>query len=336
MLTQLSLKETTTMNQTTRRLHVLAAATVFGLAGSAIAQQDYPNKSIRLIVPYAPGGSTTFTSRLVGQRLTDAWRQQVIIDNRPGANTMIGTHLAVKSAPDGYTLLYIGSALSGNHTLAKTPYDAIRDIAPVATVSNYENLLVVTLSLPVNNLKEFIALAKAKPGQINFASSSAGGSTHLAPELFNSVAGIKTQHIPYKGGGPAVTDVIGGQVQFMMSPPINVIGQVKNGRLRAIAVSGASRLAALPQIPTFAEAGLPGVELTSWQGIGAPAGVPKAILQKLSGEIARLVAAPDTKDKLDTQGFLPFYNNPEQTAALLKADIAKYGKIIKDANIKTE
>lgn len=324
------------MNAFARRTVVFSNVVVLLCGGTVHAQQDYPNKSIRLIVPYAPGGSTTYTSRLVGQRLTDSWRQQVIIDNRPGANTIIGTHLAVKSPPDGYTLLYIGSALSGNHNLTKTPYDALRDIAPVATVSSYENLLVVTPSLPVTSLKELIALAKAKPGQINFASSSAGGSTHLAPELFNSVAGIKTQHIPYKGGGPAVTDLIGGQVHYMMSPPINVVGQVKNGRLRAIAVSGASRIVALPQVPTFTEAGLPGVELTSWQGIGAPASVPKAIIDKLSGEIAKLVAASETREKLDTQGFVPFYNNPEQTAALLKTDIVKYGKIIRDANIKME
>ena len=274
--------------------------------------------------------------QLVGQRLTVAWGQQVIIDNRPGANTIIGTHLAVKATPDGYTLLYIGSALPGNHTLTKTPYDALKDIAPVATVSSYENLLVVTLSLPASNLKEFIALAKAKPGQLNFASSSAGGSTHLAPELLNNIAGIKTQHVPYKGGGPAVTDVIGGQVQFMMSPPINVVGQIKNGRLRAIAISGSSRIAALPQVPTFTEAGLPGVELTSWQGIGAPAGVPKAILDKVAAEISTLLAAPGTKDKLEVQGFSPFFNNPEQTAKLLRADVIKYAKIIKDANITSQ
>ena len=241
-----------------------------GLVGSALAQQDYPNKPIRLIVPYAPGGSTTFTSRLVGQRFTEAWGQQVIIDNRPGANTIIGTHLAVKSRPDGYTLLYIGSALAGNHTLTKTPYDAISDIAPVASISSYEYLLVVTRSLPVTTPQEFIALAEARPGQLNFATSSSGGSTHMAPELFNSVAGIKTQQIPYKGGGPAITDLVGGQVQFMMSPPINVVGQVKNGRLRAIAISGESRIAVLPQVPTIAEAGIPGVLLTSWQGVGAP------------------------------------------------------------------
>lgn len=307
-----------------------------GAMTNAYAQQDYPNKPIRLIVPYAPGGSTSFTSRLAGQRFTEAWGQQVIIDNRPGANTTIGTHLAVKSRPDGYTLVYIGSALSSNHTLIKTPYDALKDIAPVATVSSYENLMVVPPSLPATTVQEFIALAKAKPGQINFASSSGGGSTHLAAELLNLVAGIKTQHIPYKGGGPAVTDLIGGQVQFMMSPPINVVNQVKNGRLRALAITGEKRISALPQVPTFAELGMPDMTLTSWQGLGAPAGTPKSILDKLAGEIAKLVALPDTKEKLAVQGFEPFFNGPDATAKILRADILKYGKIIKDANIKTE
>ena len=317
-------------------LYPALALTTLAICAQATAQQDYPHKAIRLIVPYAPGGSTSFTSRLVGQRLTETWGQQVIIDNRPGANTIIGTELAVKSRPDGYTLLYIGSALPGNQVLTKTPYDAIRDIAPIASVSSYENLLVVALSLPVNTLQEFLALAKAKPGQINFGSSSAGGSTHLAAELMNTVAGIKTQHVPYKGGGPVVTDLIGGHVQYMMSPPINVVNQVKNGRLRAIAITGTRRIAALPQVPTFAEAGLPGVTLTSWQGIGAPAGTPKLILDRVAGEIEKLVATPDTKEKLDAQGFMPFFNNPEQTAKLVKADIIKYGKIIKDAGIKSD
>jgi tripartite-type tricarboxylate transporter receptor subunit TctC len=313
-----------------------ALALSIGVAGVAWAQRDYPNKPIRLIVPYAPGGSTTFTSRLVGERLTEVWGQQVIVDNRPGANTIIGTQLAVKSRPDGYTLVYIGSALAGNHTLVQTPYDAIKDIAPIATVSSYENLLVVTPSLPVTTLQELIALAKAKPGQINYATSSSGGSTHLAVALFNNVAGIKTQQIPYKGGGPAVADLMGGHVHFMMSPPINVISNVKNGRLRAIAVSGESRIAALPNVPTFAEAGLTGVSLRNWQGIGAPGGTPKVILERIAGEIEKMLALPETRVKLDAQGFEPYFNGPDKTAAILKADIVKYGKIIKDAGIKAD
>ena len=317
-------------------LRVSSCAVLIGLAGGVLAQHDYPNKTIRFIVPYAPGGSTTYTSRLVGQRLTEAWGQQVLIDNRPGADTVIGTEAAVRSRPDGYTLVYIGSALASNHTLLKTPYDATKDIAPIASVSSYENLLAVHPSLPVTTLKQLIALAKARPGELNYATSSHGGSTHLAVELFNSVAGIKTQQIPYKGGGPAVTDLIGGQVHFIMAVPVNIVSHVKSGRLRAIAISGESRITALPEVPTFTEAGLPGVSLQTWQGVGAPAGTPKVIIDRISAEVAKLVAMPETKEKLDAQGFVPYYNNPEQTAALLKADIIRFAKIIKDANIKTD
>ncbi len=318
------------------KLNVLLIIVACHFATLSFAQKDYPNKPIRLIVPYAAGGSTTITSRMVGQQLTDAWGQQVIIDNRPGGNTIIGTQAGVRARPDGYTLLYIGSALSGNHTLTKTPYDATKDIAGIATVSSYENLLVVPLSLPVNTLQDLVALAKSKPGQINYASSSSGGSTHLSPELFNSVAGIKTQQIPYKGSIPALTDLIGGQVHFMMSPPSNVVGYVKSNRIKALAVSGEQRMIALPQVPTFAEAGVPGVSLKSWQGIGVPNGVPRIIIDKISDEISKLVAHPDTKDKMELQGSVPFYNNALQTTALIKADIIKHAKIIKDANIKLE
>jgi tripartite-type tricarboxylate transporter receptor subunit TctC len=314
----------------------LLAGLLATLAGSALAQQDYPNRPIRYIVPYSPGGSTTFTSRLVGQRLTDAWGQQVIIDNRPGANTVIGTQLAVTSKPDGYTLLYIGAALAANQSLLKTPYDALKDIAPIATVSSYENLFAVHPSVPARTVKEFIALAKARPGKLNYATSSHGGSTHLAAALLNSVAGIKTQQIPYKGGGPAVTDLIGGHVDFILAVPVNIVSHVKSGKLRALAVSGEARLTTLPEIPTFAEAGLPGVSLKNWQGVGGPAGIPKAIIDRISGEVAKLVAMPETVQKLDAQGFVPFYNNAEQTAALLRADIVKYARIIKEANIKAE
>jgi tripartite-type tricarboxylate transporter receptor subunit TctC len=318
----------------TRARRLAFVAIVF--AGCAFAQQDYPTRPIRYIVPYAPGGSTTFTARLVGQRLTEARGQQVLIDNRSGANTVIGTEAAVRSKPDGYTLMYIGSVLATNQALLKPPYDAIRDIAPIASMCSYENLLAVHPSLPVKTLKELIALAKARPGELNYATSSHGGSTHLAVELLNVTAGIRTQQIPYKGGGPAVADLVGGQVQFIMAVPVNILAHVKNGRLRAIAVTGESRLAALPEIPTFAEAGVPGVSLQTWHGVGAPAGTPKAIIDRISAEVAKLIAAPETKEKLDAQGFGPYYNNAEQTAALLKSEIVKYAKIIKAANIRSE
>jgi len=315
---------------------LLVAMGLIGLADGVIAQQDYPNRPIRYIVPYSPGGSTTWTSRLVGQRLTEVWGQQVLIDNRPGASTIIGTEAAVRSRPDGYTLVYIGSALATNHTLMKTPYDARKDIAPIATVSSYENLLAVHPSLPVTTLKELIALAKVRPGELNYATSSHGGSTHLAAILFNGVADIKTQQINYKGGGPAVVDLMAGQVHFIFAVPVNIVTHVKNGRLRAIAITGGKRMTALPDVPSFAEAGLPSVTLQTWQGVGAPAGTPKAIIDRIAAEIEKLVAMPETRAKLDAQGFVPYYNNPGKTAELLNADIIRFGKIIRDGNVKVE
>ena len=324
------------MNVHAMAVRLFGLAVLLPMVGSASAQADYPNKTIRIIVPYAPGGSTTWTSRLVGEHLTTVWGEQVIIDNRPGAGTVIGTEAAVRSRPDGYTLMYIGSAIASNHTLMKTPYDALKDIAPIATVSNYETLLVVHPSLPVKTVKEFVALAKARPGELNYATSSFGGATSLAAVLFNGAAGIKTQAIPYKGAGPAVVDLLGGQVQFFFGVPVNLVTHVKTGMLRPLAVSGAKRLSALPDVPSLAEVGYPSVSLATWQGIGAPARTPKAIIDKVSAEIARLVALPETQKKLDAQGFVPYYNTPEQTAELLKNDIVRFAKIIKEGKLKVQ
>jgi tripartite-type tricarboxylate transporter receptor subunit TctC len=315
---------------------LLGGVVLSTIGAGAGAQQDYPNKPIRYISPFPPGGSTSYIARLIGQQLTEVWGQQVVVDNRGGANTIIGTLAAVSSRPDGYTLVSLGSTLAGNYWLVKTPYDALKDIAPIATVSSYENVLVVPPSLLVNTVADLIALAKAKPEQMTYGTSSTGGPTHLLAELFNTVAGIKTRHIPYKGGGPVVVDLMGGHIHFFFSNPTNVVSQVKSGRLRAIAVTGQSRVAAFPDAPTFAEAGLPAMTLTNWMGVGGPAGIPKPIIDRLSAEISKLVTRPDTKEKLNAQGFEPYYNNPEQTAALIRSDIAKYGKIIKDASIKVE
>ena len=324
------------MNSTIFAARRLALAVMIGAPLGAFAQEDYPNRPIRYIVPYSPGGSTTWTSRLVGQRLTDVWGKQVIIDNRAGGNTVIGTELAVRSKPDGYTLLYIGSALCSNATLMKTPYDPVKDVAAIATVSFYENLLAVHPSVPVKTVKEFVALAKDRPGELNYATSSHGGSTHLAPALFNSVAGIKTQQIPYKGGGPAVVDLVGGQVQFIMAVPVNIVAHVKANRLRAIAVTGDQRMSALPNVPSFAEAGYRAVTLKTWQGVGAPAGTPKTVIDKIAAEVEKLVAMPDARKQLDAQGFMPYYNGPAQTAEMIKTDIARFAKIIREADIKPE
>ncbi len=323
------------MHVTALTVRCIGSAVMVGLIGAASAQQDYPNRPIRYIVPYSPGGSTTWTSRLVGDRLVEAWGQQVLIDNRPGANTVLGTAAGVKSKPDGYTLIYIGSALCSNVTLVKDiPYDAVKDIAPIATVSSYENLFAVHPSLPVKSVKEFVALAQRRPGELNYASSSHGGSTNLAPQLFNMVAKIKTIQVPYKGAGNAMIDVIGGQVQFIMAVPVNIVTHVQNRKLRALAITGDKRLSALPDVPSMAESGYAEVSLKTWQGVGAPAGTPKAIIDKIAGEIQRLVAMPETQKKLDAQGFVPYFHGPEQTAEIIKRDIDRFGKIIRAAGIK--
>jgi len=315
---------------------LLGGLVLSAFGAGAIAQQDYPNKPIRYISPYPPGGSTSFIARLIGQQLTEAWGQQVVVDNRGGANTVIGTLMAVNSRPDGYTLVSLGSTLAGNHWLVKTPYDVLKDLAPIATVSSYENVLVVPPSLRVNTVAELIALAKARPEHITYGTSSTGGPTHLLAELFNTVASIKTRQIPYKGGGPAVVDLMGGHIHFFFSNPLNVATQVRSGRLRAIAVTGQTRVVAFPEVPTFVEEGMPAMTLTNWQGVGGPAGIPKSIIDRISAEIRKLVALPDTREKLNAQGSEPYYNDPERTAALIRSDIAKYGKIIKDANIRVE
>jgi tripartite-type tricarboxylate transporter receptor subunit TctC len=305
-------------------------------AGASAQEESYPSRPIRYITPYAPGGSTTFTARLVGKQLTEAWGEQVIVDNRPGANTIIGTQIAVEANPDGYTLLSIGAALAGNQTLVKTPYDALKDIDCIATILSYQNVLVVPPKLPVKSVKDLVELAKAKPGKIAYGTSSTGGPTHLLAALFSIEAGIKTLHVPYKGGGPSVVALMGGHIQFFFSNPVNVATQIRNGTLHALAVTGESRVAAFPDVPTFAEEGMPQITLTNWQGVGGPAGIPKPIIHKISAEIQKLLARPDTKETLNKLGFQPFYNDPEKTEAILKSDIDKYAKIIKAAHITVE
>jgi tripartite-type tricarboxylate transporter receptor subunit TctC len=300
------------------------------------AQVSYPTKPIRWIVPFPPGGSTTIIARLMGQKLTESWGQQIVVDNRGGGNTIIGSEALVKAAPDGYTILQVTSTHVINPSLLKTPYDAVKDFAPVATLVGTETLMVVTPSLPASNLKEFIALAKSKPGQLNFASSGSGTTNHLAVELFSILAGIKMQHIPHKGAGPAVTDLMGGQVQMFMNNALPLTPFVKAGKLRAIAVSGPTRLRSLPEVPTFTEAGLPGYEVKSWQGILAPARTPKLIIDKLSQEIGRILGTAEVRDALLNMGADPFVSTPSEFAALIKTDLVRYAKLIKQANIKLE
>ena len=312
------------------------AGALMTIAGICAAQPVYPSRPIHFITPYAAGGSTSVTAHLIGQRLSESLGQPVIVENRPGGNTIIGTEALVKSAPDGYTILLTTSGHLTTGALLNTPYDVIKDFAPVATLVSAEQMLVINPRVPANNLLEFIALAKSKPGQLNYGTPGAGGPSHVTMELFSILAGIKMQHIPYKGAGQSMTDVIGGQVQLTFSNPINIVAHIKGGKLKGLAISGAKRSSVLPQVPTFTEAGLPGFEASLWHGVLAPAGTPKGIIDKLSVEIARILAMPEIREKLASQGTEPFTTTPEQFGALLKAELARYTKVIKTANIKME
>jgi tripartite-type tricarboxylate transporter receptor subunit TctC len=313
-----------------------AAGLLLGLASAASAQQAYPSKPIRIISPYPAGGTTDIMARLVGPKLTETWGQQIIVENRPGGNTVIGTEAMVKAPADGYTLLSILSSHVIVPNLAPTPYDVIKDFAAVATVANTQLVLVIHPSLPARNLREFIAFAKSKPGQLNYGSGGSGTVTHLAGEFFNMQAGVKTQHIPYKGSIPALTDTVGGQIHMYYSPPIVAIGHIKSGRLIALASTGDTRLAALPTVPTAGEAGLKGFALNVWYGFLAQAGTPKPVIDKLSAEITKVLSMPDIREKLSSQGMDPFISTPDQFSALIKTDHSKYARIIKNANIKLE
>jgi tripartite-type tricarboxylate transporter receptor subunit TctC len=323
--------------KTRRRLTCCLSAGLLATAAvTASAQQNYPNRPIRFITPYAPGGSTSYMARLVGQHYTERWGQNVIVDNRPGGNTIIGTETLAKSPPDGYTIMLVASTHAILSSLTKTPYDPIKDFAPVASIGYAPQVLVLYPGVPANTVQELIAYAKANPGKLNFGSSGAGGPTHLSGELFNLIAGVKTQHIPYKGAGPVMNDLMGGHVQMFYSVPVNIISHVKSGKLKAIAVTGPHRVTGLPQTPTFAEAGMPTFDVKTWNGVLAPAGTPKAIVDKLSSEIGLMLQKQEIKDKLDVVGVTPMYNDPEQFLALIKHDQAMYLKVIKANNIRID
>jgi len=318
-------------------MRMVTLGVLMAIAGPAVAQQDYPSKPIRLIVPYPPGGSNNVLARLIGQKLTESTGQPINVDNRPGGNTVIGSEALVKSPPDGYTLMLTSATHVINPNLyPNLPYDAIKDFAMVGTVASTEEVLVVHPSIPANNLREFIALAKSRPGQLNYSSSGGGNLNHLAGEMFCIMTGVTMQHIPYKGGAPALTDIIAGQVQLGFQVPVNVIAHIKSGRIKALAITGENRLASLPQVPTFAEAGLPEFEAKVWFGVFAPAGTPKGIIDKLSAEIGRILTLPDIKEKLASQGLDPYISTPDQFAALVKAEMTRYAKVIKAADIKPE
>jgi tripartite-type tricarboxylate transporter receptor subunit TctC len=316
---------------------VIAACTAaFGAQAQAPAA-NYPNKQIRVIVPFPAGGPTDAIARSIAQKLNETWNQPVVVDNRPGAGGNIGTELAAKSPPDGYTL-FIGTVANAiNQSLfAKLPFDFTRDFAPVT--QNYVTglMLAVHPSLPVNSVNDLIALAKARPGELSFASSGVGGTPHLSGELFNALAGVKMVHVPYKGSAPAMADLLGGHVQLTFDNMLTVLPQVKAGKLRGLAVTMLSRSPLAPELPTVAEAGLKGFEVKSWNGVVVPAGTPKEIIARLNGEIVRILRQPDLREKFIVQGVELVPTTPEEFGAFIRQDIAKWAKVIQQSGARAE
>jgi len=313
----------------------MLALLMFALWPVAVFAQSYPVKPIRFIVPFPPGGGNDTLARLIGQKLTAATGQQVIIDNRPGAGGAIGAEVAAKSAPDGYTIFLAGVATHGiNPNLRKKlPYDPIRDFDAVSLIASAPLLVVVHPSLPVTSVKQLIALAKKEPGKINYASNGAGGSSHMAVELFKMMTGTNLVHIPYKGLSPALTELLSGEVQLMFSSAVAMLPQVKSGKLRAIAMTGAKRSPAIPDIPTVAEAGVPGYETGSWYGIVAPAGTPKAAIDRLSKEVIAIVHSPDITKRLNDEAVIPVGSTPAEFTAHIKKELARWAKVIKQSGM---
>ena len=326
------------MMHRTRTKTIAAAAVMLAAASLPGFAQNYPSKPIRLIVPFPPGGGNDVIGRVVGAKLSERWGQQVIVDNRGGANGMIGLQMLMQAPPDGYTIA-VGAAgpLAVNPSLyAKMPYDSLRDFTPVTNAANFPLLLVVHPSVAARNVRELIALAKAEPGKLNCAFPGVGNSAHLAAELFNSMAGVKIVTVAYKGTGPTITDLLAGQVQMTFSSIPSVLPHVQAAKLRALAIGNLKRISALPDIPTIAESGVPGYEAYSWVGIVGPAGMPKAVTEKLNHEIVDILHVKQVGDSLTQQGAIPVGDSAEHFAQYIKDEIAKWGAVVRKANIKAE
>jgi tripartite-type tricarboxylate transporter receptor subunit TctC len=313
-----------------------AAAVLFGTHASA--QATYPSHPVRLVVPFPAGGTTDILARAVAQRLSEVWGQQVVVDNRPGAGGNIGTELVAKAAPDGYTLEMgtVGTHAINASLYSHLPYDPVKDFAPVILVAGVPNVLVVNPALPVNSVQELIAYAKANPGKLNFASSGSGTSIHLSGELFKVMTGVSMTHVPYKGSAPALTDLMGGQVQLMFDNLPSSLPFIKAGKLRALAVTSAARSTALPDLPTLQEAGVPGFEASSWFGVLAPAGTPREIVLRINGEVAKWLATPEARDKLASQGAIAAGGTPDDFVRHIAAETAKWAKVVKASGAKVD
>jgi tripartite-type tricarboxylate transporter receptor subunit TctC len=300
--------------------------------------QTYPTRAIRIIVPFAPGGASDLLPRMLGQKLSEAWGQQIIIDNRPGAAGNIGMELGAKAPADGYTLL---SAPNGNlvvnpHMYSKLPYDVFRDLAPVTLIAAVQNVFVVHPSVPVRNVRELVTLAKARPGDLTYGSPGNGSQGHVGVELLKMMAGIDMTHVPYNGVGPAMRELMGGQISLALAQTQAAIAHIHSGKLRAIASASAKRLAILPDLPTVAESGHIGYEAVSWYALMAPAGTSKDILGRLSAECARAVQLPDIRERLNALGAEPVGSSPDQLVATMRTESARWAKVIKVANIRAD
>ena len=318
-------------------IRVVLLFAALAVAASTSFAQPYPAKPIRLVVTFATGGGTDLAARTVSPKISEALGQSIVIENRAGANGAVGAEAVAKAPPDGYTIM-VGAAgtLAVAPHLAKLPFDSFRDFAPISLLATSPFVVTVNPSVKAETLRELIALARANPGKLSFGSSGTGGAPQLATELFKSMAGIDILHVPYKGLGPAITDLLGGQIQLLFADVGLVTAHLKAGKLRGLAVSGSSRSAALPDLPTVAEAGVPGYAAGTWYGLFAPAGTPPAIVSRLSEETRKALAHPDVRASLAAQGVDPAGNTPEQFAAFVRDEYAKWGKVIRDAGIKAE
>lgn len=320
-----------------RVLLFAACGVAVALGSGAASAQPYPNKPVRMIIAFPPGGTSDFVGRVVANKLGEYLGQPVVVENRPGAAGLIGTQVVEHAAPDGYTILLAPS----DFTLApglqpKPPYDPVKDFAPVGMIIDYPHILVASLNLPARDAKELIALAKAKPGELNFASGGSGSSNHISGEAFKSAAGVDITHVPYKGNGPAITDLLADRVQLLFTSMGPVEGHLKAGKLKAIAVTGKSRLAALPDVATVSENAIPGYEFTTWYGLVVPAATPRAVIDRLNADLRKTMASPEVKEKLASIGGDLTVGSPDQFGAMLAREVVRWRKLAKDTNLKLD
>jgi len=317
-------------------LRALFAAVLAALAQLTFAQSGYPSRTINMIVGFAPGGGTDTVARIVAKKVGDSVGQTVIVENKAGAGGTVAAHQVARSAPDGYTILLgnVGSLAVAPHLIAKLPYDPLHDLAPITMAVEFPNVIVVQPAMPAKTLAEFVQLAKASPGTIGYGSSGVGGIGHLAGALLALVAEIDIVHIPYKGGGPAMQDMLGGQIPSMIATPVTALPHIKSGKIRALATTGAARAALLPDVPTVAESGYPGYEATNWYAYLAPAGTPKDVLARLHRELVQALNAPDVREQLDRQGVEGKPGTPEELTKYMERELATWGRVVKAAKIQ--